>query len=50
MTPLTFPNLVNLKVKFTFSLQLESMLMMLKQTDCTDRAGDQSSVKIDKQM
>lgn len=24
--------------------------MMLKQTDCTDKAGDQSSVRIDRQM
>lgn len=34
----------------TFSLQLDNMLIMLRQTDCTERAGDQSSVRIDKQM
>lgn len=34
----------------TFSLQLDNMLIMLRQTDCTERAGDQSSVKMDKQM
>lgn len=26
------------------------MLIMLRQTDCTERAGDQSSVRIDRQM
>jgi hypothetical protein len=34
----------------TFSLQLESMLIMLRQTDCTESAGDQSSVRMDKQI
>lgn len=34
----------------TFSLQLDNMLIMLRQTDCTERAGDQSSVRIDRQM
>lgn len=34
----------------TFSLQLLSMEIMERQTDCTDNAGDQSSVSIDKQM
>lgn len=34
----------------TFSLQLLSMETIDKQTDCTDNAGDQSSVNIDKQM
>jgi len=34
----------------TLSLQLLSMLTMLRQTDCTERAGDQSSVSIDRQM
>lgn len=34
----------------TFSLQLDNMLIMLRQTDCTERAGDQSSVSIDRQM
>lgn len=34
----------------TFSLQLDNMLIMLRQTDCTERAGDQSSVRMDRQM
>lgn len=34
----------------TFSLQLDNMLIMLRQTDCTESAGDQSSVRMDKQM
>lgn len=34
----------------TFSLQLDNMLIMLRQTDCTESAGDQSSVRIDRQM
>lgn len=33
-----------------FSWQLLNMLTILRQTDSTDRAGDQSSVRIDRQM
>ncbi len=36
--------------KLTFSLQLLSMDIIERQTDCTERAGDQSSVKMDKQI
>lgn len=43
-------NFNSAKKAHTFSLQLESMLIMLRQTDCTERAGDQSSVKMDKQI
>ena len=34
----------------TFSVQLLSILTMLRQTDITDIAGVQSSVKIDKHI
>lgn len=34
----------------TFSLQLLSIDTIERQTACTDKAGDQSSVKIDRQM
>lgn len=40
----------NYLVVVSFLLQLESMLIMLRQTDCTESAGDQSSVRMDKQI
>jgi hypothetical protein len=36
--------------EITFSLQLLSIDTIERQTACTDKAGDQSSVKIDRQM
>ncbi len=38
------------KHKYTFFLQLLSILKIDKQTDCADKAGDHSSPSIDKQM
>ena len=43
-------NLVLIRVINTFSLQLLSMETILRQTECTERAGDQSSVRIERQM
>lgn len=36
--------------EITFSLQLLNMDIIDRQTDWTDKAGDQSSVRIDKQI
>jgi len=43
-------NVCNVCNASTFSVQLESMDTMERHTDVTERAGDQSSVRIDKQM
>ena len=43
-------NLIKIKIFTTFSLQDDSIEIIDKQTACTDKAGDQSSVNIDKHM
>lgn len=42
--------LLPIKAVYTFSLHEDNMETMDKQTACTDNAGDQSSVRIDKQI